>query len=333
MMRTGAATFAAFFASLGVGGALVRWRNWLPLMDHPNVRSSHSKPKPRSGGIAIAAGLAAACVVLRPDIGALAVAGAGFFILGLADDLRPVPEAVRLVAQVFLAWLAVRGTGLEVGALGLPLGGGGALRGEGPAILWIVGFVNIFNFMDGLDGFALAKAVLGGLALFVLGRGAWLPVIAAAAGGLLVLNFPPARIFLGDGGSYLLGFALATACLVRRPDAPFVAFVLPFASFLVDETLTLSRRVCAGEKWYKAHRSHFYQRATNLGLSHRTIMTGDSALTLACSLAALGYLHWEAPPMRWAILFGVLATLAVPVLVISVSEGPRPREDEPRRTA
>lgn len=285
-----------FCAAAASAYALVRHQERIPLIDRPNQRSSHSVPKPRSGGIAVALGLAAAFAGSpggrspAAALGPTAFAAAGFFVLGLADDFRPLPELARLCGQVVLAAWVVGAGGLRAAPFGL----------AGPAaaafsVFWVVGFVNVFNFMDGVDGIALSKACLGGAFIVALGGGGYLLPAAFAAAGLLLLNFPPSRIFLGDGGSYLLGFLLAAGCMTRRPDGLFVARMMPLGSFLFDAGVTLLRRAWSGERWYKAHRSHFYQRATDLGFSHRAVTAADSFLTLAGGCLGLLYARGAAP--------------------------------------
>ena len=313
-------TAVAFIVTWGASVLLIRFQRVLPWMDHPNARSSHRVPKPRSGGVAIAAALLLAAGCGKFWSGAVAGAAAGFFLLGLCDDWRPLPEVFRLAVQVALAWFAVHLEGREVGFIGLPWPPELSLHGEALAVFWIVGFVNIFNFMDGIDGYALGKVVMGGLALFWLGGAPNLMVTAAAAGGLLLLNFPPSRIFLGDGGSYLLGFLLAEACLVRLPSVPFIVVVMPFSSFLLDECLTLSRRLISGEKWYKAHRSHYYQRAVALGLTHLQVTLCDYCLTAAGALAAIIYLRATTLRERAAIMLGLCLALVLPIFAVGAAE-------------
>lgn len=276
-------SLSALIVSAAAAWGLIRFKDRVPLIDHPNARSSHSVPKPRSGGIAVAAGIVVGAWAAGGMPAPIAAAAAGFFLLGLADDLRPLPEAVRLVAQICLAAFVVRSGAVNVIPTGLPERVDAVLPGTlafAAAVFWIVGFVNVFNFMDGIDGYAPGKAVLGGLALALLGGPAHVAVAAAAVAGLLAFNFPPSRIFMGDGGSYLLGFLLAAACIGQRGGVPAIALTMPFGSFLIDAALTLTRRMLTGEKWYKAHRSHYYQRATSLGLSHRTVSLTDYALTV-----------------------------------------------------
>jgi Fuc2NAc and GlcNAc transferase len=259
------------------------------LLDEPNARSSHSVPTPRGGGLAFVGVfllLLPVVVALEPDGARLAlVLGAGGLavaVVGLVDDLRDVSAPVRAAVHTVAAALAVAVLGL--------LGVGGPL-GLVAAVLLVVALVwvvNLYNFMDGVDGLAGGQAVVAAIGVALL-AGA-VPAVAAAslalAGavlGFLVLNAPPARIFMGDVGSGFLGFVLGVLALQTWAEAdvalPVVALLL--APFLVDATGTLALRGLRGERWYEPHRDHVYQRLTRVGLTHR----GVSLLYVA--LAAL----------------------------------------------
>ena len=167
-----------------------------------------------------------------------------------------------------------------------------AVRGfTGLFVLWMI---NLYNFMDGMDGFAGGMAVIGFTTLAWLGRAdtefaAVCMTIAAACAGFLVYNFPPARLFLGDTGSTALGF-LAAACSLWGSQAglfPFWAALWVFSPFIVDATVTLLRRLVRGERVWEAHRSHYYQRLVLLGWGHRRTVLAEYALMLACAGAAI----------------------------------------------
>jgi UDP-N-acetylmuramyl pentapeptide phosphotransferase/UDP-N-acetylglucosamine-1-phosphate transferase len=159
--------------------------------------------------------------------------------------------------------------------------------------LWLVGTVNLYNFMDGIDGIAGVQAVVAGLAWALWG--AWVgaagvlavgALVAAAAAGFLTLNWPPARIFMGDAGSTVLGFLLAAAPLLAAQEAPgavpfdrlLIAGALGLWPFLLDGTFTLFRRLAKGENILQAHRSHLYQRLVIAGRSHQTVTLVYGAL-------------------------------------------------------
>jgi len=260
-------------------------------MDVPNGRSSHTAPTPRGGGAPITVGLVLVGVLIRsPAAIAFAVAVAAFGAIGFIDDLNGLPVTRRLVLQ---GEGSVAVAIVLVSPLGLPPV---ALAGAAAVIaIWIAGFVNAFNFMDGVNGISGAHAVLGGAAYACLGAcrsDAFLLAGggAVAAGALVFLpwNAVRAKVFLGDVGSYGLGAALAVlaACAVLA-DIPVEAALGPLALYIADTAWTLQRRIRSGERFLEAHRSHTYQQLCDLGWSHQrvTVMTGACTILL-CLLGA-----------------------------------------------
>jgi UDP-N-acetylmuramyl pentapeptide phosphotransferase/UDP-N-acetylglucosamine-1-phosphate transferase len=217
--------------------------------------------------------------------------------VSFVDDLRSLPVLARLAAQALAAGLLVRG-GLAPATLDLP-GLAWALpplAGAALAVGYTVWMANLYNFMDGMDGFAGGMAVFGFGTLAVLGAQAGeagfalaCVAVAAAAAGFLALNFPPARIFMGDVGSSTLGFLAAALSLwgARAGLFPLWAAVLAFSPFIADATVTLFRRLLAGEKIWQAHRCHYYQRLVRLGWGHRKTVLAEYLLMLACALSAV----------------------------------------------
>jgi UDP-GlcNAc:undecaprenyl-phosphate GlcNAc-1-phosphate transferase len=288
----------------------------LTVLDLPGERSSHSVPTPRGGGAPIALGLLAA-VAVAPGGGdpRLAFAAAvGFFgLLGLVDDLRGLPALSRLaLATVGAAGVAT----LLVLRLSLPplaLAVAAAV-----AAFWLVGFVNAFNFMDGVNGISAAHALIGGIAYACLaawrqdGFGAAVGLaLAAGACAFLPWNAGRARVFLGDVGSYSIGAALAVLAVRLIIDGvPAGAVGGPVALYLADVAWTLQRRVRGGERWLEAHRTHVYQRWCDAGWSHQEVTLLTSALTvLLCLLGVVGMLGGG--PVRAAADLAGLGVLAV----------------------
>jgi UDP-N-acetylmuramyl pentapeptide phosphotransferase/UDP-N-acetylglucosamine-1-phosphate transferase len=160
--------------------------------------------------------------------------------------------------------------------------------------------LNLYNFMDGIDGLAGGEAAVASSFFFLVfayyGESGWAVanlVVAAASMGFLVHNWPPARIFMGDAGSAFLGafYGMQSVVAALSTPVPFPVLALPFANFILDTTFTLFRRLIRREKWYQAHRSHIYQRMTNLGMSHAKV-TGLELVTVVLScLAAVLYLR------------------------------------------
>src|ERR1700729_2427665 len=245
-------------------------------IDVPNGRSSHSVPTPRGGGAPIAAGLVVAAALLIPGTAGVmfAIAVGVFAAIGFADDLGSLPAGRRLAMQG-LASLVI--AGVLAGRIGLP-----------PPVLaatvlvlavWLIGFVNAFNFMDGVNGISGAHALISGLVY--AGLGWWLhdgflvPAGAAVAAGALAFlpwNAGRARVFLGDAGSYALGAVLATlAAYAVLQGVPVEAAAGPLVLYLADTAWTPQRRGRGGQRWSESHRSHVYQRWWDAGWSHQRV--------------------------------------------------------------
>jgi UDP-N-acetylmuramyl pentapeptide phosphotransferase/UDP-N-acetylglucosamine-1-phosphate transferase len=183
--------------------------------------------------------------------------------------------------------------------------------------LWLVAYVNAYNFMDGINGIAASQAVVaGGLWLFV-GEVRHVPVVAAAGAlvaaagiGFLPFNFPTARMFLGDVGSYFIGAWLAAVAVVAlRARIPFEAAVAPLAVFAFDTATTLAWRVARGERWYEAHRDHAYQRLIRGGWSHSATTGAATVAMTACALLGAVSLTGSMP-LRVAADAALVAVLA-----------------------
>ena len=176
-------------------------------------------------------------------------------------------------------------------------------------VLLVAWMINLYNFMDGMDGFAAGMAVAGFGTFAILGWRAGEDIFAtlnlvvvAAAAGFLLLNLPPARIFMGDAGSSLLGFLAGAFMLWADHDGifPLRISVVVFSPFIVDATFTLFRRLAKGDKVWEAHRSHLYQRLVQAGWGHRRTLYWEYVLMIACGV--LGLLAAEAlPTLEWFI--------------------------------
>ncbi|WP_122666125.1 MraY family glycosyltransferase [Pseudomonas viridiflava] len=248
------------------------------LMDIPNARSSHSLPTPRGGGVAIVLSFLFALAIVavdNPQLGSvfLALGGAGLVvaILGFLDDHGHIAARWRLLGHFGAAIWGLYWLG------GLPpfvLFGGTFDPGWAVQILtlfYLVWMLNLYNFMDGIDGIASVEAIsvcLGACLVYLLsghtGLIALPLLLAAAVAGFLVWNFPPARIFMGDAGSGFLGVILALLSLVAAWTDPSLlwSWLILLGVFIVDATVTLMRRLIRREKVYEAHRSHAYQFAS-----------------------------------------------------------------------
>lgn len=320
-LTAGLTGVVSFSVSAGFTGLIV-WRSPGWLVDHPSERSLHDRPVSRGGGAAIAAGAAAGLAVVAlagspaPGLGWVLAGAAMIAAISFADDLRGgIPAALRLAVHfvaagfVLLAGLACDRIALPGAVLELGPGWGGAFT-----VLFVVWSVNLFNFMDGIDGYAAGMATIGFPTLALLCAGAEAGALAAAclaagaaAAGFLPFNVPPARIFMGDLGSTLLGYLCAVAILAAEQTAsvPLWASVLVFSPVIVDATVTLARRTLAGKRPWRAHRGHFCQRLVRLGWGHRGTAVRGWALMAACAVSAV--LALEAQP---AVQAGVLGAWA-----------------------
>lgn len=301
----------------------------LRIMDHPNERSLHAVPVPRTGGMAILMGALAGTSVALVPLGArveLAWIGAGALVVGAVsfiDDRFRLPVGLRLVAHIVAAVLLLLG-GLGLRSLWFPdvefdLR---TLYGLLLSLLFVVWMTNLYNFMDGMDGFAAGMAVIGFGTFALFGAVANEPLylalnlaVAAAAAGFLVFNFPPARIFMGDTGSSTLGLLAAASILWADRDRifPFWAGLLVFGPFIVDATVTLVRRILRRDRIWTAHKTHYYQRLVELGLGHKRATVAEYALMILCSVSVLGA-YRQSASIQWGIIVFWIVCYAVLML-------------------
>ncbi|HZT24516.1 MAG TPA: glycosyltransferase family 4 protein [Pseudolabrys sp.] len=288
-----AATFAlALTLSYGTIALLQPlWRNYA--VAKPNARSSHKQPTPQGGGIAVLLAFACALVFIPPTLTLYAACAAALVLgaLGALDDLHTLDPTPRLVLQA----LAVSGTIALLPAefhvfSSLPAWFERALLAIG--LLW---FVNLTNFMDGIDWMTAAEMVPLTGALALCGLAGALPADAALAAaalcgalmGFAPFNRPVARLFLGDVGSLPIGL-LAGWLLIRLGDRHLAAAVLLPLYYVLDATITLIRRYMRGESVMQAHRQHFYQQAVDNGLEVKAVIARVMLLNLILiALAAI----------------------------------------------
>ena len=302
------------------------------MLDVPNERSLHSTPTPRAGGLAILIGIVVGVVIYHPvadNLGAVMIGLAlGTLVaISVLDDIRGTPVFLRLAVHFLSAAIV-----LAVGFGSYALISAGARFSD--VVLWLgalfflVWMINLYNFMDGMDGFAGGMAVSGFATFGCLG---WIVdspsfmtlsfVIAAAAGGFLLFNFPPARIFMGDTGSSVLGFLAGILILWadRLRLFPFWIGVLVFSPFIVDATVTLLRRLIAGERVWEAHKTHYYQRLVQLGWGHRKTTLVEYTVML---LAALGAIVAVQSPssIQWLLIFVFVVLYFIAAVIIAAME-------------
>lgn len=314
----------ACFTLTAIGVALfTSWAVRSELLDLPNHRSSHSVPTPRGAGVVIVV-VTAAVVLLGEWTNATSIGGAGIAALVIAgvsgvDDLRPLPSLLRLTVHATCAMVA---------ALLIPADAGivWSVPVTALAVLWIVGLTNAYNFMDGIDGLSGVQAVVAGTAVILAsslagyaGGGIIGVTLAAANGGFLLHNWPPARVFMGDVGSAFLGFSFAVLTLEVGVIAPSAAVVIGLSlwPFVFDTGLTFLRRLLRGENVLASHRSHLYQRLVIAGRRHRSVSLAYSAL--AAAGVASAYV-WVAGLLPWPVLLLVPALAGALVAAVSAAE-------------
>lgn len=339
MIDAGALVFVALVAPL------TAWLSWRltgrlrtrllarGVLDRPNERSSHAVPTPRGGGLAIV-GLAvpgsvvAATLAGAPmlPVGLLGLAALALVAVSLIDDVRSVAAGYRFVIQIVavaagIAALHEAGASRIPDHLLVPTVAAAAI-----AWLW---FVNLYNFMDGIDGISVVEtlSICLGIALVDLlqpalsgsGPGGqsspwlWAPavIIGAATAGFAPWNWSPARIFMGDVGSITLGYLLCGMLLLLALKGQWAAALILPGYYLADATLTIARRMLRGRKPWRAHKEHFYQRAVQAHASHRAV----SVRIGICNLLLIGCSLLAASGRSLAGL--VLAAVCVAMLLVS----------------
>lgn len=323
--------FAVFVLSYAGVGSLRRWAEHKALLDIPNERSSHTVPTPRGGGLAIAGTVLFGLPISALMVGSFSsralftylVAGVLIAGVGWIDDRRSLSARFRLGVQIGVAVIAIVGLGYFT-SLRLPFGISLRLEWLGLplTLIWIVGLINAYNFMDGIDGLAGGQAVVAGAFWVVVG---WRDHLTLAAGvglltaaaslGFLAHNWPPARIFMGDVGSGFLGCTFALLPRLASPSDPRLPLVgaLLVWPFIFDTAFTFLRRLRRRENVFQAHRSHLYQRLVIAGLPHIWVTR------LYVGLAGLGGMAGMAWALAWPAADVIL--LLIPMAGLGVWAG------------
>lgn len=308
-----------FLASILLTWAVKAYAIHKAILDHPNERSSHSLPTPRGGGLAIVvtfylgAGYLYASDLLDPKLFYAFASALPLIIVSLLDDLYTLGSKIRLAAQLLASVLALVSLG---GIESLPLY---FVELHGwwlniPFLLGMIWLINLYNFLDGIDGYAGSEAVFLGVAaasLFGYDIG-W--IVAAGALGFLLFNWQKAKIFMGDIGSTFLGFVFAVIMIDSlNNEESIYGWLVILGLFWIDATLTLVRRAKNGEQLSLAHRKHAYQRITQAGWSHqKTVLYGMGINILG--LIPLFWLHSSPYLILYSLLY-ILALLLVSHLI------------------
>ncbi len=333
----------AFVSALMITKRLSSQKSFSSILAHPNERTLHSKPTPQTGGLAIIVSVVVALLVAasvlalgqpsKPLLPKGMASGSLWIVMSMLlvfavsfiDDCIGLPASLRLGVQAAAAFIIIGGVGLKISSISLP---------EGPSVqlglatipvsaLFLIWMANLYNFMDGMDGFAGGMTLIGFSFLAYFGWEAHFPVmliiatfVAMGALGFLVYNFPPARIFMGDAGSITVGFLAGTLVLLGVRDRIFELWVplIIFSPFIVDATVTLMRRALRLERVWEAHREHYYQRLVLSGWSHRSTVFAEYGVMLLCGALAVLYHHstekWRLIILGgWVIMFLTLGGL------------------------
>ena len=273
------------------------------VLDKPNDRSLHSEPVPKTGGIGIISTTLVAWGVLliihnRIDlVWILILPVLSLSILGFIDDLKNIHQLPRLMVHLGLTVLVVA-LGIKLEFLSL-LGVTVYLPGwimmiiSGLFILWMM---NLYNFMDGMDGFSGGMSAIGFTTLAVMGfinhqelYAMLALVVALASAGFLIWNFPPAKIFMGDCGSVPLGFVAGVFIIwgVQLKVIGFTSGLVIFSPFIFDATITLIKRIIKREPIWEAHRSHYYQQLVTFGWGHKKTVLTEYGFMFLCSISVI----------------------------------------------
>lgn len=320
----------AFVSAWWLTNRLCSPKSFISILAHPNERTLHSMPTPQTGGLAVIGSVvislilaASVLAIIQPSKPVLPKGVASgsvwivvsvllIFVVSFIDDCVGLPAALRLGVQAVSACIIIGGVGLTLSSIPLP-GGPNILLGFAAipvSVLVLLWMANLYNFMDGMDGFAGGMTFFGFGFLAYFGWQAYFPVmliiatfVAMGALGFLTHNFPPARIFMGDAGSITLGFLAGTLMILGVRDGIFEIWVpiMIFSPFIVDATVTLLKRVIRRKKIWEAHREHYYQRLVLIGWSHRRTVLVEYGVMILCGGLAVLY-HHSTDNMRLLVL-------------------------------
>lgn len=314
--------FLALLLSATLTGLVRLYALHKAILDIPNERSSHQIPTPRGGGIAIALTFILSLLWLNYQhliatnlMWAIIGGGSAVGIISYCDDIRSIKIRWRILVHFLAAVWALYWIGgcstLEFGAGKIDLNLGGTFL----TIVGIVWCINLYNFMDGIDGLAGSEGMFIGLVsgaalclagAFPLALTIWL--LTAAIAGFTLWNWPPAKIFLGDVGSSFLGYTFAVIALytINNNFLPFSFWWIIAGIFICDATFTLLSRMYQRKRWYSAHREHAFQHIMTFGANHKQVTL--SIIVLNCCVllpAACATLYWPAQAF-WIMVVSTL---------------------------
>ncbi|MDD2828064.1 MAG: glycosyltransferase family 4 protein [Sulfuricurvum sp.] len=301
-----------FALSIIITFIIRKYASVLKLIDIPNERSSHTISTPRGGGVAIIITFYTAFFYYHAFIESqlfwAICMGVPIAIIGFFDDIKPLPVYVRLSVQILSALTVL----LILGGVNEIQFGFFTLHGmwlNGIAFLMIVWFTNLYNFLDGIDGYAASQTIFVSIAAFTLFKEPTLLFIIPATAGFLLFNRPKASIFMGDVGSTSLGFIFAIYMIHDASTLHFSGWLVVLSLFWFDATITLIRRWLNHEKLSVAHKKHMYQRLHLAKWSHQNIVL----LGLVFNLTLFGLLLIT-PEKYFLVILGVTLLLLAKLL-------------------
>lgn len=276
---------ATFFAALLLTVIVRQIARKKELLDHPNARSSHTRPTPKGGGLAIMIAFYVVLVYLYteamvdPNLFFALLSALPVVIISLIDDIHPLSARLRLGVQILSAAVALYALdGVET--LDFSRFSFSGIWLNLVALFVIVWMSNLYNFIDGIDGYAASQALIVGMGAYLLFGSFPALFVATASAGFLLFNWHKASIFMGDVGSAPLGFIFAVLMLYDAGTPHFLAWMMLLSLFWFDATLTLLRRLKRGEKLSLAHKKHAYQRLTQAGYSHDKVVLLSMGINL-----------------------------------------------------
>lgn len=325
----------AFILSFFLTKLYVVFAEKVKILDYPNERSAHKNPIPRGAGISfyLSFNIILAFLLWQERISLqyafpLMMGGAVVVVLGYWDDLSSISALIRLfvhfLASVFIFSLLSNGFSEHVDISFLP---------SWPwlttifCILFIMWFINLYNFMDGSDGLAASMGIVGSILIAVISFLQGNPnlaliyiVLAYAIGGFLMLNWTPAQVFMGDAGAYFLGYVFGSLALITKLyySSSLYVHLIIFGFFIVDATWTLIRRAVRGEKLYLGHRTHAFQKLISNGWGAGRVLTFYILGTILWLFpVSLFCIHWH----DYSFMFLVIAYIPVFYFVLKVRAG------------
>jgi len=285
-------SITSIIVSCGLTCLYLSWARRRSILDRPNERSSHAIPTPRGGGVAIIVSFYLMLIILfyegliESKLFFALLPGLGIAAIGFIDDLKSLSPLLRLLSQILFATGAL----IILGGLNLFEGGNSSVLWFALTVFGMVWFINLYNFMDGADGYASMEAIFVALAFYIFTKTEVTILLACAIVGFLFWNWPKAKVFMGDVGSTTLGFILIVIGIYfhNQTTIEIYYFLILTSLFWFDATLTILRRAIKREKLTTAHNKHLYQILIRSGYSHiHTLFLGltiNLALLIICIL-------------------------------------------------